>query len=337
MFNAIHYTSLESHKYIDIAGLDVEYTRQIMKENMISQGYTEEAADSLLNSVFGNINVGAWAVVFSPSGVIIDREGGSYYIDPPQELENKRRVFSYYLVKISNGRKAVLHEYVKLQSIHLYDEEIQRTSDPTYSWNRYTVGDQTTVTIINGIGATISETVSGECQQIWLDKKKVNENTRKGYEINNIYKTEWEFPIQDGYYAKETEWQVLGIYDENNKKICGELPEHLTYFRNRVLLADDSSENKNGEYEILQDSYDSTIQYNTIENHPELGYWREGGLIWSVSLLNLSIAKLKEGYLIGSFWNNLYKVDEEGNFEKLGEGLKNFRLRELKNIAKAKK
>lgn len=42
-------------------------------------------------------------------------------------------------------------------------------------------------------------------------------------------------------------------------------------------------------------------------------------------------------YLCGVKGGKLYKVDRNGNIEQVGDGLKNFRLRELKKISKAKK
>ncbi|MBR6012793.1 MAG: hypothetical protein IK062_03295 [Selenomonadaceae bacterium] len=49
------------------------------------------------------------------------------------------------------------------------------------------------------------------------------------------------------------------------------------------------------------------------------------------NLPNLSICKLKNGHLLGFHNQNLYKI-YGNNFEKVGEGLKNFRLREMKNL-----
>lgn len=51
---------------------------------------------------------------------------------------------------------------------------------------------------------------------------------------------------------------------------------------------------------------------------------------------NMSIAPLKNGYLFGVHDGNLYKIIN-GNIELVGYGLKNFRLRELKRISKARK
>lgn len=52
---------------------------------------------------------------------------------------------------------------------------------------------------------------------------------------------------------------------------------------------------------------------------------------------NMSLAKLKSGgYLFGIHDGALYKITDS-SFELVGNGLKNFRLRELKNISKAKR
>ena len=60
---------------------------------------------------------------------------------------------------------------------------------------------------------------------------------------------------------------------------------------------------------------------------------------------NMSIIKLKNGtYLFGvredvqrNLDGALFKIKSDGTIEKLGDGFKNFRLRELKQIRKAKK
>ena len=58
----------------------------------------------------------------------------------------------------------------------------------------------------------------------------------------------------------------------------------------------------------------------------------------------LSFAPLRSGYLLGvrededrDIGGVLYKIDRDGNVEQVGTGLKNFRLRELKNISKARR
>ena len=52
---------------------------------------------------------------------------------------------------------------------------------------------------------------------------------------------------------------------------------------------------------------------------------------------NMSIVPLKDGsYLFGIHDGKLYKI-RDGTFEQVGDGLKNFRLRELKRISKARK
>ena len=54
--------------------------------------------------------------------------------------------------------------------------------------------------------------------------------------------------------------------------------------------------------------------------------------------LNLSAVKLNETdtYLVGVHGDKLYKV-KNNNIDEIGDGLKNFRLRKMKNVAKARK
>ena len=53
---------------------------------------------------------------------------------------------------------------------------------------------------------------------------------------------------------------------------------------------------------------------------------------------NCSIAKLKDNdFLLGFYGGKLYIVDANGNIELVGDGVKNFRLREMKKISKARR
>ena len=54
------------------------------------------------------------------------------------------------------------------------------------------------------------------------------------------------------------------------------------------------------------------------------------------NLPNLSLARLNKGHLLGFHGDGLFKI-YKNNFSKVGEGLKNFRLREMKNLKGATK
>lgn len=110
-------------------------------------------------------------------------------------------------------------------------------------------------------------------------------------------------------------------------------------------------------YLTMQDGYQASIR-NLGE---DMEYWQFGGVFDSdgnqvlgtfpqlasrsnAHKWNMSIVKLKSGgYLVGirqdakrSIDGALYKITDS-SFELVGDGLKNFRLRELKNISKAKR
>lgn len=109
----------------------------------------------------------------------------------------------------------------------------------------------------------------------------------------------FNFPIQDGYQAK--------ITNANNNIAEWKFSGVIDGKNNQVISA------------ILQDKTDA---------HK-----------W-----NISLAELRNGYLLGIHQNSqeniagaLYKIDKDNNIEQVGDNLKNFRLRELKKISKAKK
>lgn len=54
------------------------------------------------------------------------------------------------------------------------------------------------------------------------------------------------------------------------------------------------------------------------------------------AIINYCFAELKNGLLLGVYGGDLYKIQSGGSYELIGSGLKNFRLREMKRISKAR-
>jgi len=297
-------------------------------------------------------------------------------IDPPEEdTFLHRKVTAYYLVKFkSNGNKEIINEEVKLQSatgvelvtgIDVFEGSVTTGYvDETTFLEAITLGERTTLQFQrqHDINFPIGDPIIvDDSLRPGYIKFTITKPNYKGYYIKN-YKTDFTFPIQDGFYAKMSEWKMLGIYDEDGKKICDSFPDTFDVDRTSIsipYIEDDVSEDEEGSYINVDQLYDYEKQKvrdylgnERIEGtifvtegyfrsrysfrRQVLAYFLEGHTTPELTY-NLSIAKLRNGYLVGFFGNFLYKVDEEGNFEKLGEGLKNFRLRELKNMAKAKK
>lgn len=96
----------------------------------------------------------------------------------------------------------------------------------------------------------------------------------------------------------------------------------------------------------VQDDYQARII-----NSGDIGNWRLDGIYYGNKKIfdiassgtdahkwNMSLDSLKSGkFLFGIHDGALYKIDSNGNATQVGGGLKNFRLRELKKISKAKK
>ena len=81
--------------------------------------------------------------------------------------------------------------------------------------------------------------------------------------------------------------------------------------------------------------YDSEFQILGIYDSFSEIYHNPFPKIYFENLPNLSLAKLNKGHLLGFHNENLYKIYNK-NFSKVGKGLKNFRLREMKNLKGAK-
>lgn len=121
-------------------------------------------------------------------------------------------------------------------------------------------------------------------------------------------KSEFSFPVQDKYVAK---------YRRDGTKIEGEVKE-----------AEEKAWTMTGIYES-----DTKISGELPPQYDQEGRERAS------TDYNLSVAPLganaANGYLVGVHDGKLYRYTDR--YEEIGDSLKNFRLREMKNIAKARK
>lgn len=155
--------------------------------------------------------------------------------------------------------------------------------------------------------------------------------------IDNTFST-FRFPLQDGYSADMTIWQVKAVYDNRGNKICGELPiqnEKAFFCDYRVV---DNNVDNNIKILIYADGT-SKKTYST--NDIGFFFYDENNQKRYYTMPNVSITKLSNSrYLIGFNGGNLYLV-KNGVPQRVTDNdndkLKNFRLRELRNIAKARK
>lgn len=154
------------------------------------------------------------------------------------------------------------------------------------------------------------------------------------------------FPYEDyelvsaagGWIDNETEWDEYGytLSTVYNSRLMPDAPDY-----------DNGVEEFNEFYFPAQDGYQAKIT-----NGGDIDTWQLDGIYNGNKLLfdaggiggtdahkwNMSLATLKGGdFLFGIHDDALYKIGSSGNIELVGDGLKNFRLRELKRISKAKK
>lgn len=152
------------------------------------------------------------------------------------------------------------------------------------------------------------------------------------------------FPLQDGYTAKMTVWQIKAIYDKEGKKICGELPILDTSAYMASYFAYENEGNVDVDWQLARRTYINeqifTGKWRSEENK-QCGFYYYLNRLQDYLMPNVSITKLsKTKYLIGVHGGNLY-LSENGEIKKIinetdWDNLKNFRLRELKSIKKAK-
>lgn len=182
--------------------------------------------------------------------------------------------------------------------------------------------------------------------QDWYMDAYTTDYANNGFAEENLFNV-FKFPLQDGYTAEMNIWQIKAIYDETGKKICDELPiqkpsaffEDYSSFINADGNIDVDWTKKR---RIYVDGKIETFEVNTSDVEIQCGifYYDDNGEKQDYFMPNVSVTKLtNEKYLIGFHKGNLYIV-ENGKVTKVtdakNDNLKNFRLREMKNLNKAK-
>lgn len=132
---------------------------------------------------------------------------------------------------------------------------------------------------------------------------------------------------------------------EDNRQFSGWVAEVLHY-DSRTLP--DAPDYKNGKFEYdsfsfpVQDDFAAQFSYDEDEDVWHLdSVTLDGTEIFSVEVdnplqANLSVIPLRRGYLFGVRHDKLYSIDENGTAAQRGYNFKNFRLRELKKMSRAK-
>ena len=160
-------------------------------------------------------------------------------------------------------------------------------------------------------GAWIIRTVASatsDYTEIWRDYDSRRETNPLEYDTPITESTDkFYFPVQDDFFALIN---FAGIDDR--------------YIGKRTFPSSNIGEffwNFGG----VVDSDNQQVVANILPDDNDAHKW------------NMSLAKLKSGeILVGIGGGALYKITDS-SFELVGDGLKNFRLRELKNISKAKR
>ena len=132
---------------------------------------------------------------------------------------------------------------------------------------------------------------------------------------------------------------------EDNRQYSGWVAEALHYDSRNLP---DAPDYKNGKLEYdsfsfpVQDDFAAQFSYNEDDDAWHLDSVTEDGTeIFSVEVdnplqANLSVTPLRRGYLFGVRHDKLYTIDENGIAAQRGYNFKNFRLRELKKMSRAK-
>ena len=193
---------------------------------------------------------------------------------------------------------------------------------------------------------------------------------------NDEEENDWEFPLDDEYYFSAEGLKLKTIYDNSDTTVVDIPEEasaalrenfyeaYYVYPFHAIQVKDKNVENiyeEQADSELyVFNSYKNLIavHYKFVDSKGDEDVWYKYPKKQSYVLLsgwfiksegtdesqfeedlriNFNFTKLKGGkYLISARGGKLIKFDDKGNIETIGDDLKNFRLRELKHISKAK-
>ena len=253
--------------------------------------------------------------------------GGSYTIAVASSAVYKNLLLKIY----SDKPTEKVAEYAKFYPLWIREYEIITNTElkPTPQFPTNTFPYQRII----GIGSFLRTVPAGMSVEEYV----------KIYGINNVAGEIFAVFDDNGNYTIYGSWGVYTIWDSRF------LPNAPDYDNPTTEIVD--------EFNFpVQDDFQAKIK----SIGEEIDMWQFGGVFdkddkkvigeifpdkTDAHKWNMSLAELKGGqYLFGIHKDEeqeidgvLYKIDKDGNSEQVGEGLKNFRLRELKKISKAKR
>lgn len=223
------------------------------------------------------------------------------------------------------------------------EEEVSTSPDGFYKGK---VGTQRKVIAASTAWHTIIVLEDTDDTQDYYQAKNNIKSLNSGSSDETLFNV-FAFPLQDGYTAEMTIWQIKAIFDENGNQICGELPiqESSAFLEDYVAFESEKGVDVdwNKKRRIYADNSTETVAVASDYSNYQCGifYYDDDGEKQDYLMPNVSVTKLSEKkYLVGFHKGNLYLIDD-GDIKRITENendkLKNFRLREMKNLNKAKR
>ena len=247
-------------------------------------------------------------------------------------------IYAHYITHIRNGEVLEEIDCDTFQTFHHFIKERIKVEDSkgekAVQSYRYEIGTRAEVRVYSVL--LLDRQVTKNFQSVYMNMYR-DKIPDEGF-INDNKNNTFEFPLQDGYKAVMNLWQVKAIYDDKGKKICDELPVQNPQAHRIDFFGVNTENGVNSDWKLVkkQTAGGSVSQ----ENYYSLGFYDENTIYPTYKIPNISVVKLDdEKYLIGFHKGNLYLI-QKGRIKKMTESkddsLINFRLREMKDLNKAK-
>lgn len=263
---------------------------------------------------------------------------GIDYFEPPDKI---RRCSAYYLVHVkSNGEKEILHEDVALQPSEkdLIAQLAVNGAGTTFA--TFDVGTITTFQYRNSWGIMVDMEDIDNRHPITVNC--IKHKNKEGYHIEN-YKSDWTFPMQDDSFLLMNEWQIYAFFANDKGLYPARYVDTSSVFKGRFLMIAEDDVSKNVDDVYMVRCVDGYGYYDFPNKKVLMAY------VSNISTATEKIIQYPQIVAMTKEKNNYYLIVPKSNtgkcalyklndnrIELMSSDVQNFRLRKMKNLAKAK-
>ena len=170
----------------------------------------------------------------------------------------------------------------------------------------------------------------------------VKHKNKEGYHIEN-YKSDWTFPIQDDSFLLMNEWQIYAFFANDKGLYPARYIDTSSVFKGRFLMVAEDDVSKNVDDVYMVRCVDGYGYYDFPNKNVLMAY------VSNVSTATEKIIQYPQTVAMTKGKNNYYLIVPNSNtgkcvlyklndnrIELMSSDVQNFRLKKMKNLAKAK-